>query len=136
MEKEEEIKELKDRIKLIEEYYEESNIIKRIRFYLKYIKEKKKNANYRNSTKNDTTRNNTVSDNSNGNTWDVEISKIFNDKKIEKEENNIAKIIIKINGIEQCMGIGRKKDLEKLKEKMEQDKEKMKKFKIEEIKIK
>lgn len=48
----------------------------------------------------------------------------------------MAKIIIKINGIEMCMGIGRKKDLEKLKEKMEKDKEKMKQFKIEEIKIK
>lgn len=48
----------------------------------------------------------------------------------------MAIIIVKINGIEQCMGIGRKKDLEKLKEKMEKDKEKMKKFKIEEIKIK
>lgn len=45
----------------------------------------------------------------------------------------MAKIIIKINGIEQCMGIGRKKDLEKLKEKMEKDKNKIKKFKIEEI---
>lgn len=78
MEKEEEIKELKERLKLIEEYYEESNIIKRIRFYIKYIKEKKKNANYRNSTKNDTTRNNTISYNSNRNTWDNEINKIFN----------------------------------------------------------
>lgn len=48
----------------------------------------------------------------------------------------MAKIYIKINGIEQCMGIGRKKDLEKLKEKMEKDKEKMKKFKIEEIIVK
>lgn len=136
MEKEEEIRELKERLKLIEEYYEESNFIKRIRFYWKYIKEKKKYANNRNSTKNDTNRNNTISDNSNGNTWDIEISKIFNDKKIKEEENNMAKIIIKINGIEQCMGLGRKKDLEKLKEKMEQDKEKMKKFKIEEIIIK
>lgn len=79
MEKEKEIKELKDRLKLIEEYYEESNFIKRIRFYWKYVKEKRKNANYRNSTKNDTSRNNTICDNSNGNTWDDEISKIFND---------------------------------------------------------
>lgn len=74
----EQIKELKSRLKLIEEYYEESNFIKRIRFYWKYIKEKKKNANYRNDTKNDTSRNNTISDNSNNNTWDDEINKIFN----------------------------------------------------------
>lgn len=78
MEKEEEIKELKDRLKLIEEYYEESNFIKRIRFYWEYIKEKRRNANYRNSTKNDTNRNNTIHNNSNGNTWDNEINKIFN----------------------------------------------------------
>lgn len=54
MEKEEEIKELKERLKLIEEYYEESSFTKRIRFYWKYIKEKRKYANNRNSTKNDT----------------------------------------------------------------------------------
>lgn len=78
MEKEEEIKELKDRLKLIEEYYEENSFIKRIKFYLRYYKEKKKNANYRNDSKNDTTRNNTISDSSNSNTWDDEINKIFN----------------------------------------------------------
>ena len=86
MEKEEEIKELKDRLRLIEEYYEESNFIKRIRYYWKYVKEKRRNANYRNSTKNDTSRNNTIYDNSNDNTWDNEIDKIFNNEKIEKEE--------------------------------------------------
>lgn len=47
----------------------------------------------------------------------------------------MAKIIIKINGIELCCGIGRKKNLEKLKELMLKDKEKIKKYKIEEIKI-
>lgn len=47
----------------------------------------------------------------------------------------MAKIYIKINGIEQKMGIGRYKDLIKLKEKMEKDKGKMKKFKIEEIRV-
>lgn len=78
MEKEEEIKELKERLKLIEEYYGESSFIKRIRFYLKYIKEKRKNANYRNDSKNDTSRNNTIYNNSHGNTWDNEINKIFN----------------------------------------------------------
>lgn len=84
MEKEEEIKELKDRLKLIEEYYEESNFIKRIRFYWKFIKEKKRNADYGNNTKNDTTRDNTISDNINGNTWNNEIDKIFNDKEVKE----------------------------------------------------
>ena len=83
MEKEEEIKELKDRIKLIEEYYGENSFIKRIRFYWNYIKEKKKNANYRNNRKNDTARNNTICNNSNGNTWNNEINKIFNNKEIK-----------------------------------------------------
>lgn len=78
MEKEEEIKKLKDRLRLIETFYEENSFIKRIRFYWKYIKEKKRYANYRNSTKNDTTRNNTICNNSNDNTRDNEISKIFN----------------------------------------------------------
>ena len=78
MKQEEEIKELKDRLKLIEEYYEESSFIKRIKFYWKYIKEKNKNADYRNNTKNDTSRNNKIYNNSNGNTWDNEINKIFN----------------------------------------------------------
>ena len=78
MKQEEEIKELKDRLKLIETYYEENSFIKRIRFYWKYIKEKRKYANYRNNTKNDTSRNNTIYNNSNGNTWDNEINKIFN----------------------------------------------------------
>ena len=48
----------------------------------------------------------------------------------------MAKIIVKVNGIEKCMGIGRKKDLERIKEKMLKDKEKIKKFKIEEIIVK
>lgn len=48
----------------------------------------------------------------------------------------MSKIYIKINGIERCVGIGRKKDLKKLKERMKEEKEKMKKFKIEEIIVK
>lgn len=47
----------------------------------------------------------------------------------------MAKIYVKINGIEKCMGIGRKKDLEKLKIKMEKDKQKIKQFKIESIRV-
>lgn len=78
MEKEEEIKELKDRLELIETFYQENNFIKRIKFYYKYYKEKWKNANYRNNKKNDTSRNNTICNNGNGNTWDNEISEIFN----------------------------------------------------------
>ena len=86
MEKEEEIKELKERLRLIEEYYEESNFIKRIRFYWKYIKEKRKYANYRNNTKNDTSRNNAIYNNSTSNTWNNEIDNLFNNEKIEKEK--------------------------------------------------
>lgn len=83
MEKEKEIKELKSRLSLIEEFYEENNLIKRIKFYIKYIKEKWKNANNTNNRKNDTNRNNTIYNNSNGNTWDNEINKIFNNKEIK-----------------------------------------------------
>lgn len=86
MEKEEEIKELKSRLKLIETIYEENSFIKRMKFYIKYYKEKWKNANYRNNTKNDTTRNNTIFNNSNDITWDNEINKLFNNEKIEKEK--------------------------------------------------
>ena len=86
MEKEEEIKELKSRLNLIETFYEENNFIKRMKYYWKYVKEKKKNANYRNNTKNDTTRNNTIFNNSNDNAWNNEIDSLFNGKKIEKEK--------------------------------------------------
>ena len=48
----------------------------------------------------------------------------------------MARIYIRVNGIEKLVAVGRKKDLEKLKEKMEKEEEKMKKFKIEEIIIK
>lgn len=84
MEKEEEIKELKSRINMIETFYEENSFIKRIKFYIKYIKEKWKNADNRNDTKNDTTRDNTIYNNSNDNTWDDEINSLFNDKEIKQ----------------------------------------------------
>lgn len=74
----EQIKELKSRLRLIEEFYEENNLVKRIKFYYKYYKEKRKNANYRNNTKNDTSRNNAIYDNSNDNTWNDEVNKVFN----------------------------------------------------------
>ena len=50
-------KELKEELEMIEVFYGENSLIKRIKFYLKCIKEKWKNANYRNDTKNDKTRN-------------------------------------------------------------------------------
>lgn len=78
MEKEREIKELKSRIRLIEEFYEEDNLIKRIKFYLRYYKEKKKNANYTNNRDNDTTRNYTIYNNSNEYIRNNDNNKIFN----------------------------------------------------------
>ena len=93
MEKEEEIKELKDRLKLIETFYEENSIIKRIKFYIKYIKEKKKNANYTNNRDNDKTRNYSIYNNGNDNISNNDNNKIFNDKKIEKLELESGKII-------------------------------------------
>ena len=83
MEKEEEIKELKSRISLIEEFYEENNLIKRIKFYIKYYKEKKKNANYTNNRNNDTNRNNSIYNDGTSNSWDNEINNLFNSKEIE-----------------------------------------------------
>ena len=84
MEKEEEIKELKSRLNLIETFYEEEDYIKRIKNYYKYIKEKWKNANYRNDSKNDASRNNTILNNSNDNTWNNEIDKLFNNEEIKR----------------------------------------------------
>ena len=66
------------------------------------------------------------------NKYKEEIDKL---KNIIRKENKMAKIMVKVKGIEICMGIGRKKDLEKLKEKMIKDKEKINRFEIEEIKI-
>lgn len=76
--------ELKKELEMIENFYEENKLFKRIKFYLKYIKEKWKNANNRNNTKNDTTRNNTIFNNSNDNSWNNEIDSLFNDKEIKK----------------------------------------------------
>ena len=78
--------ELKEKLEMIEMFYGENSILKRLKFYIKYYKEKKKNANNRNNTKNDTARNNTICNNSNGNTRNNEINSLFNDKKIEKEK--------------------------------------------------
>lgn len=78
MEKEEEIKELKSRLRLIEEFYEENSLIKRIKFYIKYYKEKKKNANYTNNRNNDKTTNYSIYNNSNDNISNNDNNKIFN----------------------------------------------------------
>ena len=72
------IKELEDRLKLIENFYEESSLIKRIKFYINYYKARLKYANNRDNTKNDTSRNSAIYNNSINNTWDDEVSKIFN----------------------------------------------------------
>lgn len=79
-EEQKEIKELKDRLNLIETYYQENNFIKRIKFYLKYYKEKRKND--KNNRNNDTTRNNTVHNNSISNIRNDVNDKIFNYKEI------------------------------------------------------
>lgn len=77
-------KELKEDLEMIKVFYGEENLLKRIKFYIKIVKEKWKNANYRNNTKNDTTRNNTIFNNSYDNAWDNEINNLFNDKEIKR----------------------------------------------------
>ena len=79
-EEQKEIKELKDRLNLIETYYQENNFIKRIKFYIKYYKEKRKND--KNNRKNDTTRNNTIYNNSISNIRNDANDKIFNYEEI------------------------------------------------------
>lgn len=79
-EEQKEIKELKNRLKLIETFYQENNFIKRIKFYLKYYKEKRKND--KNNRNNDTTRNNTILNNSIGNIRVNVNDKIFNSEEI------------------------------------------------------
>lgn len=76
-------KELKEKLEMIEIFYGENSILKRIKFYIKYIKEKWKNANNTNTRNNDTSRNNSICNNSTSNTWDDEIDKIFNGKEIK-----------------------------------------------------
>ena len=67
-------KELKEELEMIEVFYGENSLIKRIKFYIKYIKEKRKNAN------------NTICNNSTGNTWNNEINNLFNNEKIKEEK--------------------------------------------------
>lgn len=79
-------KELKEKLEMIEIFYGENSIIKRIKFYIKYIKEKWKNANNTNTRNNDTSRNNKIHNNGTSNSWDNEINNLFNNEKIEKEK--------------------------------------------------
>ena len=65
-----------ERAKLIIEFYQNG----KIPFFIKlldYIKEKK-NGDSKHNTNNDTSRNNTICNDSISNTWNNEISKIFN----------------------------------------------------------
>lgn len=79
-EEQKEIKELKSRLNLIETFYQENNIIKRIKYYLKYYKEKRRND--KNNRNNDTTRNNTIHNNSISDTRVNVNDKIFNYEEI------------------------------------------------------
>lgn len=79
-------KELKEELKMIEMFYGENSLIKRIKFYIKYIKEKWKNANNTDTRNNDTSGNNTICNNESNNTWNNEVSNLFNNEKIEKEK--------------------------------------------------
>lgn len=79
-------KELKEQLEMIEYFYGENSLIKRIKFYVKYLKEKWKNANNTDIGKNDTSRNNQVHNNSTCNSWNNEINNLCNNEKIEKEK--------------------------------------------------
>lgn len=79
-------KELKEQLEMIEYFYGENSLVKRIKFYTKYIKEKWKNGNNTNIRNNDTSRNNQIYNNSTCNAWNNEINNLFDNKKIEKEK--------------------------------------------------
>lgn len=79
-------KELKEELEMIQMFYGENSIIKRIKFYIKYIKEKWKNANNTNTRNNDTSGNNKICNNSISYSWNNEINNLFNNEKIEKEK--------------------------------------------------
>lgn len=83
---ENENKELKEELKMIEYFYGENSLIKRLKFYTKYIKEKWKNGNNTNIRNNDTSRNNKIHNNSISNPWNNEINNLCNNEKIEKEK--------------------------------------------------
>lgn len=76
-------KELKEKLEMIEMFYGENSLIKRIKFYIKYYKEKWKNANNTNTRNNDTSRNNTICNDGTSYTWNNEINNLFNGKEIK-----------------------------------------------------
>lgn len=80
--------ELKKELEMIETFYGQVNIIKRLKFYKKYLKEKWKYANNTNNRINDTTRNNTICNNSINNTRNNENNNLFNGEKVEEEGRN------------------------------------------------
>lgn len=59
------------------------SLIRKIQFYIKYYKEKRKYEHYRNNTNNATSGNNTIFDNSISNTRNNENNKIFDNKEIK-----------------------------------------------------
>lgn len=79
-------KKIKEQLEMIEYFYGENSLIKRLKFYTKYIKEKWKNGNNTDIGKNDTSRNNKVHNNSISNVWNNEINNLCNNEKIEKEK--------------------------------------------------
>ena len=81
-------KEQKEQLEMIEYFYGENSLIKRIKFYTKYIKEKWKNGNNTNIRKNDTSRNNKIHNNGASNTWNDKINNLLNNEKIKGEIKN------------------------------------------------
>ena len=77
-------KEQKKRLEMIEYFYGENSLIKRIKFYKKYIKEKWKNGNNTNIRKNDTSRNNKIHNNSISDTWNDKINNLLINKEVRK----------------------------------------------------
>ena len=77
-------KELKEQLEMIEYFYGENSLIKRIKFYKKYIKEKWKNGNNTNIRKNDTSRNNKIHNNSISDTWNDKINNLLINKEVRK----------------------------------------------------
>ena len=77
-------KELKEQLEMIKYFYGENSLIKRIKFYTKYIKEKRKNANNTDIRNNDTSRNNKIHNNSISDTWNDKINNLLINKEVRK----------------------------------------------------
>ena len=81
-------KELKEQLEMIEYFYGENSLIKRIKFYTKYVKEKWRNGNNTDIRNNDTSRNNKIHNNGASNTWNDKINNLLNNEKIKGEIKN------------------------------------------------